>query len=74
MPTEEDKSRANLVLSSKAITMMTLAQILPRSMGSRNSLAGDARESNSSENEVSTGGLSAFPSGLGVWVFGDARS
>lgn len=69
MPIEEDKSRANLVLSYKAITMspwMTLAQILPRPMGSRNSLAGDARESNSSENEVSTGGLGAFPSGLCV--------
>lgn len=43
---------------------MTSAQILPRPMSSRNSLAGDAPESNSSENEVSTGSLSALPSGL----------
>lgn len=67
LPTEEDKSRANLFLSYKAITMspwMTSAQILPRPMSSRNSLAGDAPESNSSENEVSTGSLSALPSGL----------
>lgn len=51
---------------------MTSAQILPRPMGSRNSLAGDAPESNSSENEVSTGSLTALPSGLCVWIFGDA--
>lgn len=45
------------------------AQILPRPMGSRNLVAGDAPESNSSENEVSTGSLSTLPSGLCVGLF-----
>lgn len=49
------------------------AQIPPRPMGSWNPVAGDAPESNSSENEVSTESLSALLSGLCVWVFGDAR-
>lgn len=49
------------------------AQIPPRPMGSRNPVAGDAPESNSGENEVSTESLNALPSGLCVWIFGDAR-
>lgn len=75
LPTEEDKSRANLFLSYKAIAFnpwMTSAQIPPRPMGSRNPVAGDALESNSSENEVSIDNLTALPSGLCVWIFGDA--
>lgn len=73
--------QANLFLFYKAIALspwMTSAQILPaqippRPMDSRNPVAGDAPESNFSENEVSTESLSAFPSGLCVWIFGDAR-
>lgn len=54
---------------------MTSTQILPRPMGSRNSFAVDAPECNSSENEVSTGSLSAFPSGLcGYLGMPEARS
>lgn len=43
-----------------------------RANGLQESLAGDAPESNSRENEVSTDSLTAVPSGLCVWVFGDA--
>lgn len=54
-------------------TEIPIAQIPPRPIGSRNPVAGDVPEGNSSENEVSTESLRALPSGLCVWVFGNAR-
>jgi hypothetical protein len=45
---------------------MTSGQIPPRPMSSRNPVAGDAPERNSSENEASTDSLSALSSRLRV--------